>query len=103
MAEYALAPGEHGAYAKTTTPGVVDTVTFEDDMRSVEVFSDGAAALYVTTDGHAPTIGDPRSWELPGAGPVARTMQVADTSGATIVVKLISGGAVVYSVSKGPA
>lgn len=100
MATYAMGPGEHGAYAKTTSPDVIDVVSFEDDIAAVEVFSDGSAALYVTIDGTDPVVGDPRSWELPAGGDVARVLRVQDTSGAAIVVKLVSAGAVTYSVSE---
>lgn len=102
MANYTVAAGEHGAYAKTLVASTVDTVTFTDrDLDTVEVFSSGAVAVYVTVDGSTPTVGGAATWELPAGGPAVRTITVP-TAGAT-VVKLISASTPVYSVSEAAA
>ena len=96
----ALGPGEHGAYRRQLVADTVDTVTFDDDVRAIEVFSTGEADLYVTTDGHAPAIADTRSWELPAGDPVVKIIPVTDTSGKRVVVKRVADGGVLYSVSE---
>lgn len=97
MASYEVAERKIGAYVKTLAATTVDTVTFNDDCESVEVRSNGAAAIYYTVDGSTPTVGGSNCYELP-AIPSARAVGVP-TAGKT-VVKLISPGTPEYSVSK---
>jgi hypothetical protein len=102
MADYKLTTGQHGAYQKTLAPAVIDTVSFEDDIGYVEILTDGAAAVYVTTDGTDPVPRAPESWEIPAGGSVVRTLVIGDRSGATVYVKLVTAAGsspVVYSVS----
>jgi hypothetical protein len=93
-----VAAGKVGAHAKTLVASTVDTVTFADDLDTVEVLSDGAAALYFTADGTTPVIGDDACWELPAGATSARTVPVPTAGGS--VIKLISTGTPKYSVSR---
>ena len=110
MAEHTVPVGHVGAHAKTLVAATVDTVTFalgtagtQGSARmpqAVEVYSDGSADIYVTVDGVAPTVAGTHCWRLPGqAG--ATTISTADNDpGDPVVVKLISSGTPVYSVSR---
>lgn len=99
MADYTVAAGAHGAYAKQLAANVVDSVTFTGtDLDEVEVTTNGAAAVYVTTDGTTPTVGGAGTWEIPAYGPSVRIIKVP-TAGAT-VVKLKSAGTPTYSVAE---
>jgi hypothetical protein len=95
MASHSVAAGEIGAHAKTLVAATADSVTFADNLRQVEVVSDGAAALYFTIDGSAPVVGANAAYYMP-AVPGVRT--VGPVSGQ--VIKLISSGAPTYSVAK---
>jgi endonuclease YncB( thermonuclease family) len=98
VASYTVAAGLVGAHAKTLVANTVDTVTFTaTDVDEVEVLTDGTAAVYFTVDGSTPTVAGAGMWGIPAA-PAARTVQVG-TSGVT-VVKVISAGTPLYSVSR---
>ncbi len=98
MASYPVAEGERGVHAKTTVADTMDTVTFADDCREVEVMSDGAAPLYVTVDGPDATVAGPDTDVLPLGGNSARVIKSWE-SGPTVVC-LISAGVVTYSVTR---
>lgn len=70
----------------TLAADVVDTVTFNADMRAVRVINDGDASLYYTCDGTTPTAGGAKCYYVPQG---AASTEQPPTSGAT-VVKLIS-------------
>jgi hypothetical protein len=97
LTAYNLAAGERGAYAKTLTAATVDTVTFLQDVGSVEVYGDGTSAIYFTIDGTVPTVAGGAMYELPAGGPSVRT--ITASGGTAPVVKLISSGTPKYSVS----
>lgn len=97
MAAYTLVAGERGAYAKSLAAGVVDTVTFAQDVSVLEVWGDGTAAVYFTVDGSVPVVGGGGTFELPAGGASVRTVGASGASAP--VVKLISGGTPKYSVA----
>lgn len=99
MANYSVPANHVGIHAKTLTPNVVDTVTFIGvDLPEIEVLSDGAADIYVCFGASTtPTIAGTQCWRIP-AESASATLPVR-TSGDT-VVKLLSAGAPVYSVSR---
>jgi hypothetical protein len=98
MAEHVVPARAIGAHSRQLEAEVVDTVTFADDLRVVEVVSDGAAELYFTVDGGMPEVGDPFAHYMP-AVPSSRT--IGSGRGGATVVKLISPGTPTYSVAKG--
>lgn len=98
MAEYTVKKDAIGAHAKQLSAAAVDTVVFEDDLDFVEIVSDGAAAIYVTVDRPAPTVGGSEAYFLPAA-PCARTLSARSGGGGT-AVRLISAGTPTYSVAK---
>lgn len=101
MAAHTVAAGQIGVYEVTLTAATVDTVTFDDDVDTVEVLShDGAAAVYFTVDGSTPTVAGKGCWMLPAAASSA-TVDVG-TAGDT-VVKLISAGTPKVSISRATA
>ena len=111
VAEYTVPAGHIGAHEKTAVAGVVDTVTFEVGStsapgwagrlpRQVEVLSDGAADLYVTVDGSTPAAAASNCYRVPAvAGATVIDVRDADATD-EVVVKLISSGTPVYSVSR---
>lgn len=100
MASYTLTAGQVGAYEKTLVAATADSVTFADDIDTVEVSHDGTAFLYFTVDASVPTVAGAGCWMLPPY-PSAISVSVP-TSGGT-VVKLISAGTPKYSVARGNA
>lgn len=99
MATYTVADGDIGVQGKTLAKNTVDTITFSSDLDAAVVFSDGVAALYFTVDGSTPTVGGANTHMLPKG--VRAVRQVIVPSTGNTVVKLISVGAVTYSVEEG--
>jgi len=95
LATHTLTAGQRGAYAKTLVAATVDTVALVGSASSVEVYSNGTAAIYFTIDGSAPTVGGGHCFEIPAGGPAVRTVR-----GPTATVKLISAATPTYSVSE---
>lgn len=97
MASVAVAAGQKGTHG-TLVAATVDTVTFTGiDFNEVEVLNrNGAAEIYFTVDGTAPTVGGTNCYVLPAA--ITSAIVGVPTTGAT-VVKLISAGTPTYSVS----
>ncbi len=113
MGSYSVPAGHIGAHAKTLVPSTVDTVTFllgtvgtpgwGSVPKAVEVLTDGASDVYVTTDGTAPTVGGTNCFRIPAmAGGVVVDVVSDDrlSAPAAVVVKLISAGVATYSVSR---
>lgn len=110
MAAYEVPAGHVGVHEKALVAATVDTVTFVPGSsgapgwgrlpRRVEVLTDGAAAVYVTVDGSTPTVAGTNCYPVPAmAG--ATVIDVADSDPTdAVVVKLISAGTPVYSVSR---
>ncbi len=110
MADYAVPAGDVGAHEKTMVALTVDTVTFEvgnEDApnwgplpKAIEVLTNGAADIYVTVDGRAPTVKGTQCYRVPAqAG--ATVIDVTDSNARdAVVVKLISSGTPIFSVSR---
>ncbi len=110
MAEYEVSSGHIGVHEKSMVAATVDTVTFEPGSpgspgwanlpKAVEVLSDGAADIYATVDGSAPTVAGSHCYRVPAAAG-ATVIDVRDSDATdAVVVKLISAGTPVYSVSR---
>lgn len=95
MASYLIGEDKLAVHDKTLVASTVDTVTFFDAPREVEILSDGAAKIYVTTNGVTPTVGGDVTRILP-ASPCARTIRMESGK----AVKLISVGTPTYSVTR---
>lgn len=100
MASYDVKAEALGAYEKTLVANTVDKVSFVDDLSFVEVFSDGAAAIYLTVDGSAPTVHGEDCYFLPATASVRK---IEAGRGQATVVQLISAGTPTYSVAKAVA
>lgn len=96
---YDIQPSQVAAHGITLTANTVETVTFEYWPHVVEVVSDGAAEVYYTIDGSAPTVGGANCFRLP-ATPCVDSRSLEHTVG-TVTIKLISAGTPKVSVQKG--
>lgn len=94
MATYTLTTGQISAHDKTLVASTVDKVVFPRSVSEVEIISDGAAKIYVRTDGVDPAVSGAFSFLLP-AFPCRRVIDLATFS---TEVRLISPGAPTYSV-----
>ena len=91
MGSYSGAATQH----RTLVADTVDTVTLDGDYSSVEVLNRATSGdIYFRVDGTAPTVGGAGTYIARAGESVALDI---DTSGKT-VVKLISSGALDYSV-----
>lgn len=97
MATYTVAASEVGAHKKLTTANTVDTINFGRKCLNIEVISDGSADLYFTVDGSVPTVDGNGGHRLPSGIPTAYDQAVYPLIATT--VKVISSGAVTYSVT----
>lgn len=98
MATHKVSRDAIGSYEHALTADTVDTVEFASNLAAVEVVSDGAAAIYFTIDGDAPTIKGADCFYLPGGAICSRA--VASKKNQATVVRLISVGTPIYSVAK---
>lgn len=96
MTDHPVGEDKIAAHGFTLVGATVDTVTFFDNPPEVEVLSDGAAEIYVTTDGSTPTVGGDNTYIVP-ALPCARVISRSDP---TAPVKLISSGTPKVSVTR---
>jgi hypothetical protein len=80
----------------TLVADTVTTCTFSSNFGRVEILNvDGAAAVYISTDGSAPVVGGTGYDVLPAA---ICSVEVADQTSGNTVVKLISAGTPKVSV-----
>lgn len=95
MADHTVTAGAIGSPAFALTATAVSTVTFSDDVQSIEVISDGTAAVWWTCDGTTPAANV--GYYIPIVGVDERQ---PPTSGNT-VVKLWSTGTPTVRVQRG--
>lgn len=98
MANFQVAATGYSSQDNTLTANTVDTVTFLGAALSVEVMTDGTAAVYVTVDGTVPTISGANTYKLPAVGSW-NTLTLSVPNESAPVVQLKSAGTPVYSVS----
>jgi hypothetical protein len=98
MAKHEVPDNNIGVYSQKLTANTVDEVDFFDSLAAIEVISDGTAKIYFTVDGSTPTVGGQNTHEIPAVAS-ARTVLTRKGESGT-VVKLISTGTPVYSVSR---
>jgi hypothetical protein len=104
MANFTVAAGNVAKHAWTLTANQVDTITFADNIGTVDVITDGTADVYFTVDGSTPTVAGANCYRIPGAGGAmvdTRTTLQTSASGGADVVKVISAGTPSVSVQKG--
>lgn len=111
MASYTVNYGELAAHAKTMVAATVDTVTFAAGDPSspgwgkmpaaIEVLSSGASDIYFTVDGSTPTVAGATTYRVPNVAGATKKVKLNDGNAYdAVVVKLISAGTPVYSVSR---
>lgn len=100
MTDYTVAAGKVARHGINMTAAQADTVTFADNIGSVDVMSDGTANVYYTVDGSTPTVGGSNCYRLPSGMPGIDTRDTRNDAGID-VVKLIADGATVVSVQVG--
>lgn len=97
MATYTVAAGELSAQDKVLAASTADTVTFTDQVTTIEVLSDGSAAIYVCPQpGFTAAVGSAHCRKIPAGGPSSLTLRL---SGNTQSLTLISSGTPTYSVT----
>ena len=111
MASYTVNYGELAAHAKTLVAATVDTVTFAAGdpatpgwgkmPASIEVVSSGAADIYFTVDGSAPTVAGATTYRVVNVAGASKKVKLNDSNpNDAVVVKLISSGTPAYSVAR---
>lgn len=99
MASYPVAADELAAYGKVAVATQIDTVTFDRECGSVRVTNDtGVAAIFFTVDGSDPAVNGAKSYRVPALAGAYTDVEVPGSDGPDTIVKLISAGAVTYSV-----
>jgi hypothetical protein len=98
MTTRAVAAGDVGTPAFALVAATADTVTFADNISTVEVISDGLSPVWYTLDGSTPTVGGTNCYYIPATIAIDRRDLV---SGATDTVKLISAGSPTLRVQRG--
>lgn len=96
MAAYSVDDGKVGVHDKTLVAGTVDSVSFAEDPKWVRIVTDGAAKMYVTLDGSEPSVSGTHTHIVPAAA----CEVLLEHGYGSRPVKLISGGAPVYSVER---
>lgn len=96
MATYSVLAGGLASHDNALVASTVDTVTFVDSVAEVEVMTDGMSAVYFTVDGTTPTVSGAHCYKIPLA---LSALTVNVPNPALAVVKLISAGTPVYSVT----
>lgn len=66
-------------------------MTYADNIGSVQITTDGSAAVYYTVDGRTPQVDSANSHEIPAGAIGIGTMETVNSPGGD-VVKLISDG-----------
>lgn len=80
----------------TLVAATVKTITLAQDANKVNILNvDGAAAVYVTVNGDAPTVGGDGAWVLPAA---ICDLELSVRGAGDTVVRLISSGTPKISV-----
>lgn len=95
MAVYTVAAGQLAVHNKTLAANVVDAINFDVDPSAVEIQTDGAAEIYVSTDGSTPTVGGANTHLIPATAG-SRFIRHGGDRG----LRLISAGSPTYSVTK---
>jgi hypothetical protein len=99
MADVDVAADQIAAHNVQLAAAQVKTVRFAEDLNSVDVISDGTAAVYYTLNGSTPAVAGSNCYLIP-AGAIGVDTREPPTSGPTLV-KLISEGTPVISVQRG--
>lgn len=99
MASYTVNGNDIAVWGNSVAGGVVDTVTFTRDAGTVRVHLDaGTTAIHFTVDGSTPTVGGANTYRVRASAGDYAEVDVPGSGGPGSVVKLISSGAVTYSV-----
>lgn len=97
MTSYEVGAAEVGVHSKTLAAGVVDSVTFAEDLREIEVMTSGASDIFVSFGDVVPTVNGNQCFRIQSL--VGSVVLPVKQSGPT-KVNLISAGTPVYSVSR---
>lgn len=97
MPNYNIPAGGIGSPAFALVANQVSTVTFNDDLITVEVITDGTAPLWWRCDAGTPAINDTNSLYIPTLGVDSRQ----PTSPGNTTVTLISTGTPTVRVQRG--
>jgi hypothetical protein len=99
MADHTVPRNAVGVHEVQLVPGIVDTVTFNEDLDRVAILNvSGSAIVYFTADGSTPQVKGAHCYSVLAA--LGANTVMPRTSGPT-VVKLVSAGSPVVSVCRG--
>lgn len=103
MPDVTVAAGKVAAHGVTLAANQVSTVSFTDNIRAVDVISDGAAPVYYTVDGSTPTVAGAGCYLIPAGVTGVDTRDTTNSGNTSVldVVKLISAGTPTVSVQRG--
>lgn len=79
----------------------VETVVFHGNIATVDVISDGRAAVYYTVNGGTPTVGGANTFVLPAGATYIDTRGATNQVGTFDTVRLVSDGEATVSVQMG--
>ena len=92
---YTVAAGAVAKHGVTLVANDVITVTFTDNVKTIEIISDGVAAAFYSLDKSTPAVNGANCYILP-AGTVS--VDVRNAASSTDTVKIISSGTPTISV-----
>lgn len=92
MATYTVAEGDRAKHGLTLVASQVDTVTFTDNVNTVEIWNDGDDPVYYTNDGSTPTVAGGNCFVVPPSAVDRRPVRSSKS------IKVISSGTPTLSV-----
>jgi archaellum component FlaF (FlaF/FlaG flagellin family) len=96
MTNYPVAADKLAKHNILMVANTEDTVTFADNPQNVEILTDGAAKIYVTTDGTAATVAGDNTYIIPAVA----SSRIVKHWNPTAAVRLISPGTPTVSVTR---
>ncbi len=92
MPDVTVATGKVAAHGIVLVANQISTVTFADNIESVDIISDGTAAVFYTIDGSDPTIAGQHCYPIPAGVLSVDNRHTLNSSSTQDRVKLISAG-----------
>lgn len=101
MAEHRITGNDVALHGLTVGASQVETVIFDTNIGTVDIISDGRAAIYYTINGQPPTIKGGNTFVLPAGATAIDTRPAPSGVGQFDTVRLISDGEATVSIQVG--